>query len=48
MKISAILFLALLSGADAVGLGSLRGEEAEAEAEGPIGQLSCTFKGGSK
>jgi len=43
MKFSAISFLALLSGADAVGSGSLRGEEAE----GPIEQLTCTFKGGS-
>jgi len=43
MKISAILFLSLLSRANGVGLGSLRGEAEE----GPIEQLACTFKGGS-
>jgi len=41
MKISSILFLTLLSGANA---SSLRGEAIE---EGPIDQLACTIKGGT-
>jgi len=45
MKISAILFLSLLSRANAVGLNSLRGETAEGQTR--LDQLACTFKGGS-
>jgi len=45
MKISAILFLSLLSRANAVGLSSLRGETTEGQT--PLDQLACTFKGGS-
>jgi len=43
MKVTAILFLSLLSTVNAVGSGSIRGEAEEA----PLEQLACTFKGGS-
>lgn len=41
MKVSAISLLALLSGANAVGFGSLRGEKGEA----PLDGLACTIQG---
>jgi hypothetical protein len=44
MKIKFILFLALLSRANATDLSSLRGEAAE---EDSLGQLACTIKGGT-
>jgi len=44
MNVKFILFLALLSRANATGLSSLRGEAAE---EDSLGQLACTIKGGT-
>mmetsp|Transcript_16687 Transcript_16687/g.38380 ORF Transcript_16687/g.38380 Transcript_16687/m.38380 type:complete len:168 (+) Transcript_16687:219-722(+) len=41
MKVSAISLLALLSGANAVGFGSLRGEKGEA----PLDGFACTIQG---